>query len=127
MLHFIRILCLLNNWARVFYINSSSHAIGTQRDQYWLTPPPSDVATVEYPSLSINKTGTTEQALLTNQKPEPHIRHLPSEPTMLATPLIIYCSGPCPSLVGCLPFSHSIGSQRDTGLAEARWSNMSAP
>uniref|UniRef100_A0A5K3ETZ2 MPN domain-containing protein n=1 Tax=Mesocestoides corti TaxID=53468 RepID=A0A5K3ETZ2_MESCO len=36
-------------------------------------------------------------------------------------------SHPCPSLVGCLPFPHAIGSQRDTGLAEARWSNMSAP
>uniref|UniRef100_A0A5K3FKB8 NARG2_C domain-containing protein n=1 Tax=Mesocestoides corti TaxID=53468 RepID=A0A5K3FKB8_MESCO len=33
----------------------------------------------------------------------------------------------CPSLVGCLPFPHAIGSQRDTGLAAARSSNMSAP
>uniref|UniRef100_A0A5K3FNC8 Uncharacterized protein n=1 Tax=Mesocestoides corti TaxID=53468 RepID=A0A5K3FNC8_MESCO len=33
----------------------------------------------------------------------------------------------CPSLVGCLTFSHAIGTQRDTGLAAARWSNMSAP
>uniref|UniRef100_A0A5K3G262 SH3 domain-containing protein n=1 Tax=Mesocestoides corti TaxID=53468 RepID=A0A5K3G262_MESCO len=33
----------------------------------------------------------------------------------------------CPSPVGCLSFPHAIGSQRATGLAAARWSNMSAP
>uniref|UniRef100_A0A5K3FBZ3 Uncharacterized protein n=1 Tax=Mesocestoides corti TaxID=53468 RepID=A0A5K3FBZ3_MESCO len=33
----------------------------------------------------------------------------------------------CPSLVGCLSYSHAIGMQRNTRLAEARWSNMSAP
>uniref|UniRef100_A0A5K3F6M8 Frizzled/Smoothened transmembrane domain-containing protein n=1 Tax=Mesocestoides corti TaxID=53468 RepID=A0A5K3F6M8_MESCO len=38
----------------------------------------------------MNKTGTTEQASLTNHKTEPHVRHLPSESTTLATPLIIY-------------------------------------
>uniref|UniRef100_A0A5K3FW10 Uncharacterized protein n=1 Tax=Mesocestoides corti TaxID=53468 RepID=A0A5K3FW10_MESCO len=46
---------------------------------------------VEYPSPNRLKIGTTEQALLTNQKPEPSVRCLPSESTMLATPLIIYC------------------------------------
>uniref|UniRef100_A0A5K3G0V3 Uncharacterized protein n=1 Tax=Mesocestoides corti TaxID=53468 RepID=A0A5K3G0V3_MESCO len=82
---------------------------------------------VEYPSPNRKNTGSTEQALLTNRKPEPRVRRLPSESTALATPLIIYCISSCPSLVGCLPFPHAIGSQRDTGLAEARWSNMSAP
>uniref|UniRef100_A0A5K3FIG8 Frizzled/Smoothened transmembrane domain-containing protein n=1 Tax=Mesocestoides corti TaxID=53468 RepID=A0A5K3FIG8_MESCO len=36
--------------------------------------------------------GTTERAFLTNQKPEPHIRRLPSKSTTMATPLIIHCS-----------------------------------
>uniref|UniRef100_A0A5K3FHH9 Uncharacterized protein n=1 Tax=Mesocestoides corti TaxID=53468 RepID=A0A5K3FHH9_MESCO len=49
-------------------------------------------ANVEYPSPNRKKTGTTEQALLTNQKPEPHVRHLPSESATLATPRIRYCS-----------------------------------
>uniref|UniRef100_A0A5K3FWT9 Uncharacterized protein n=1 Tax=Mesocestoides corti TaxID=53468 RepID=A0A5K3FWT9_MESCO len=40
----------------------------------------------------MNKTRTTEQALLTNQKPESHFRRLLSESTTLATPLNIYCS-----------------------------------
>uniref|UniRef100_A0A5K3EUN1 Frizzled domain-containing protein n=1 Tax=Mesocestoides corti TaxID=53468 RepID=A0A5K3EUN1_MESCO len=51
-----------------------------------------NLTSVEYPSPTRNKTGTTEQALLTNHKPEPHVRRLPSESATLATPLIIYCS-----------------------------------
>ncbi|VDD80153.1 unnamed protein product [Mesocestoides corti] len=47
--------------------------------------------TVEYPSPNRKKTGTTEQALSTNQKPEPHVMRLPSEFPTLATPLHIYC------------------------------------
>uniref|UniRef100_A0A5K3FJI6 Uncharacterized protein n=1 Tax=Mesocestoides corti TaxID=53468 RepID=A0A5K3FJI6_MESCO len=48
-------------------------------------------AHVEYPSPNRKKNGTTVQALLTNQKPGPRVRCLPSESTALATPLIIYC------------------------------------
>uniref|UniRef100_A0A5K3FB45 Uncharacterized protein n=1 Tax=Mesocestoides corti TaxID=53468 RepID=A0A5K3FB45_MESCO len=33
----------------------------------------------------------------------------------------------CPSLVGCLSSSHAIGTQRDTGLAEAMWSKCLRP
>uniref|UniRef100_A0A5K3EUV4 Uncharacterized protein n=1 Tax=Mesocestoides corti TaxID=53468 RepID=A0A5K3EUV4_MESCO len=46
---------------------------------------------VEYPSPNRKKTGTTEQAVLINQKPELRVRRLPSESTALATPLITYC------------------------------------
>uniref|UniRef100_A0A5K3G3A3 Uncharacterized protein n=1 Tax=Mesocestoides corti TaxID=53468 RepID=A0A5K3G3A3_MESCO len=46
---------------------------------------------VEYPSPNRKKTGSTEQALLTNHKPEPRVRRLPPESPTLATPLIIYC------------------------------------
>uniref|UniRef100_A0A5K3FC54 Uncharacterized protein n=1 Tax=Mesocestoides corti TaxID=53468 RepID=A0A5K3FC54_MESCO len=47
---------------------------------------------VEYPSPNRQKAGTTKQALLTNQKPEPRVRRLPSESTTLAPPPILYCS-----------------------------------
>uniref|UniRef100_A0A5K3EG47 Uncharacterized protein n=1 Tax=Mesocestoides corti TaxID=53468 RepID=A0A5K3EG47_MESCO len=75
----------------------------------------------------MKKTGTTEQALLTNQKPEPHVMRFHPSPRCWPCRSLYTTPQSCPSLVGCLPSSHAIGTQRDTGLAEARWSNMSAP
>uniref|UniRef100_A0A5K3FBF6 Ovule protein n=1 Tax=Mesocestoides corti TaxID=53468 RepID=A0A5K3FBF6_MESCO len=54
-------------------------------DTYW-------AATVENQSSNRKETGTTEQISLTNHKPEPHIRRLPSESTTLATLFIISCT-----------------------------------
>uniref|UniRef100_A0A5K3FUA3 Ovule protein n=1 Tax=Mesocestoides corti TaxID=53468 RepID=A0A5K3FUA3_MESCO len=71
-------------------------------------------SSVEYPGPGTKKTGKTEQALLTNYKPEPHIRSGSSEPTTLATPLNIYCTS-FVSFSGWLP----IFLQRDRGSAEA--------
>uniref|UniRef100_A0A5K3FZ04 Cytochrome c oxidase subunit 1 n=1 Tax=Mesocestoides corti TaxID=53468 RepID=A0A5K3FZ04_MESCO len=68
-----------------------------------------------------------DTALLTNQKSDPHIRRLSSESTTLAAILIIYYSSAVSFSGWLLSSSHAIGSQRDTGLAEAWWSNMSAP
>uniref|UniRef100_A0A5K3F9L9 Ovule protein n=1 Tax=Mesocestoides corti TaxID=53468 RepID=A0A5K3F9L9_MESCO len=75
-----------------------------------------------YPSSSIKKTTTTEQNLLTNYKPEGHIRRRPSESTTLATPIIIYCS----SFAYFSGWLHAIGTQIDRGLAEASVKYVSA-
>ncbi|VDD76469.1 unnamed protein product [Mesocestoides corti] len=48
--------------------------------------------TIEYLSPSIKEAGKTDQALLTNHKPEPHVGASPSEFMTLATPLIVVCS-----------------------------------
>uniref|UniRef100_A0A5K3FKK0 Uncharacterized protein n=1 Tax=Mesocestoides corti TaxID=53468 RepID=A0A5K3FKK0_MESCO len=40
----------------------------------------------------MKKTSTTEQTLLTNQKPETQVGRYPPESTRLATPPTIYCS-----------------------------------
>uniref|UniRef100_A0A5K3FWT4 Ovule protein n=1 Tax=Mesocestoides corti TaxID=53468 RepID=A0A5K3FWT4_MESCO len=66
----------------------------------------------------MKKTGTTEQALLTNHNPEPHVRRRLSESATPATLPIIYCCSFMSFSVGCLSSSRVIGTQRDIGLAE---------
>uniref|UniRef100_A0A5K3EGR4 Tumor necrosis factor alpha-induced protein 2 n=1 Tax=Mesocestoides corti TaxID=53468 RepID=A0A5K3EGR4_MESCO len=89
--------------------------------------PCSSCSCVEHPSPDRKKTGTTEQSLLTNHKPEPHVRRFHPSPPRWPRRSLYTASHPCPSLVGCLHFPHAVGPQRDTGLAAARWSKMSAP
>uniref|UniRef100_A0A5K3FWG8 Ovule protein n=1 Tax=Mesocestoides corti TaxID=53468 RepID=A0A5K3FWG8_MESCO len=82
---------------------------------------------VEYPSPNRKKTGITEQALLTNHKPEPHVRRLPSESTTLPTPLITYCTSVVSFSDWLLIFlARHWNAERHT-IGYGRWSNMSAP
>uniref|UniRef100_A0A5K3FPY3 Uncharacterized protein n=1 Tax=Mesocestoides corti TaxID=53468 RepID=A0A5K3FPY3_MESCO len=60
----------------------------------------------------MKETGTTEEAILTNHKPESDVNRLQSPPLHTA-------SHTCLPLVGCRSSSHVIRSQRDKGLAEA--------
>uniref|UniRef100_A0A5K3FHT8 Ovule protein n=1 Tax=Mesocestoides corti TaxID=53468 RepID=A0A5K3FHT8_MESCO len=52
---------------------------------------PSCGATIQYSCPIRKKSGTTEQASLTNHKPEPYVRRLPPKSAKLTTPLNIYC------------------------------------
>uniref|UniRef100_A0A5K3F4X2 Uncharacterized protein n=1 Tax=Mesocestoides corti TaxID=53468 RepID=A0A5K3F4X2_MESCO len=47
---------------------------------------------LEHPSPCIKKAGTTEQALLTNHKAKPNVRHHPSESATLAEQFILHSS-----------------------------------
>uniref|UniRef100_A0A5K3FZ90 Pleckstrin homology domain containing, family H (With MyTH4 domain) member 2 n=1 Tax=Mesocestoides corti TaxID=53468 RepID=A0A5K3FZ90_MESCO len=69
----------------------------------------------EYPSPRTKKTGTTEQALLTNHEPEPHTRRRLSESSTLATPLLLYHF----STVSVSGWLDGNGKQRGRGLAES--------
>uniref|UniRef100_A0A5K3FKS4 Secreted protein n=1 Tax=Mesocestoides corti TaxID=53468 RepID=A0A5K3FKS4_MESCO len=68
-----------------FWVAAYLSCIPLERNETkdWLRPTWSnrfaalDVAIVKYQSPNVQKTGTTEQALLTNQKPDPRIRRLP--------------------------------------------------
>uniref|UniRef100_A0A5K3G0W7 Uncharacterized protein n=1 Tax=Mesocestoides corti TaxID=53468 RepID=A0A5K3G0W7_MESCO len=75
---------------------------------------------VEYPSLNRKKTGTTEQALLTNQRPEPHVGAFHPSPPRWPHRSLHTAPQSGPSLVCCISSSDAIGTQRHTGLAEAR-------
>uniref|UniRef100_A0A5K3F156 Secreted protein n=1 Tax=Mesocestoides corti TaxID=53468 RepID=A0A5K3F156_MESCO len=67
------------------------HAPGSRTTGHVMSPPRRAHYRHQY-GCRLIKTSTTEQALLTNHKPEPQLKRLPSESTTLATPFIIYCS-----------------------------------
>uniref|UniRef100_A0A5K3FKT4 Protein S-acyltransferase n=1 Tax=Mesocestoides corti TaxID=53468 RepID=A0A5K3FKT4_MESCO len=73
------------------------------------------------------KTCTREQALLTNQRPQPHVGRRLSESTTLATSLIVYCS----SIVSFFAWLHiylacNWKAETQDWLRSA-WSDMSVP
>uniref|UniRef100_A0A5K3FJC2 Glycolipid transfer protein domain-containing protein n=1 Tax=Mesocestoides corti TaxID=53468 RepID=A0A5K3FJC2_MESCO len=67
----------------------------------------------------MKKTGTTEEALLTNHKPETHVRRRPSESTMWLHRSLYTAFKSCLSLVDFLSSLCATGTQRNRELAEA--------
>uniref|UniRef100_A0A5K3F4E7 Uncharacterized protein n=1 Tax=Mesocestoides corti TaxID=53468 RepID=A0A5K3F4E7_MESCO len=80
---------------------------------------PSYVASVEYPSPSVKKTGTTEQALLTNHEPQSHSKAAHPSPSRWSRRSLYTAPHSWLSLVSCLSSSHALRTQRDRGLAKA--------
>uniref|UniRef100_A0A5K3FTW9 Uncharacterized protein n=1 Tax=Mesocestoides corti TaxID=53468 RepID=A0A5K3FTW9_MESCO len=74
----------------------------------------------------MKKTSTTERALLANHKPNHKSGTAHPNPQRWLYRSLYTSSHSCTCLISCLSFSNAIGTQKDTGLAGARWSNKSA-
>uniref|UniRef100_A0A5K3FJC3 Uncharacterized protein n=1 Tax=Mesocestoides corti TaxID=53468 RepID=A0A5K3FJC3_MESCO len=79
---------------------------------------------VEYTNPNRKKTGTTERALLTNPSQSQMSGAFHPSPPLWPRRSLYTAPHSCPQ-VGCSSSTHVIGTQRDTGLAGARWCNMS--